>query len=140
MGIQGTPEVYTNTWYKVSKDEADHSLLQAYSDGYRVVLSFTMGIILNENSRQGTCFMTKDIGGICHTVQGDGGTAGDIVTNGHKVKWFTSTEWSDTLMSATTGTLLTDGKYGLSVSPTADSISTKTGKATLGKALKATWY
>jgi hypothetical protein len=88
INIQATPGVFANTWYKVSTVVADQTALKTYSDGYRVVMQFTLGIQLGQGSAQGTCFRielkdAKTLGGICHTIKGDGSTDGNIGANLH---------------------------------------------------------
>ena len=148
INIQGTPGVFENTWYKVSDTVGDQTALQNYSDGYRVVMQFTLGVQLNEGSAQGVCFRIKKdttsletAGGICHTIKGDGANAGYIGTNLHIVRWYTNSEWSDTKASAaSTVTSLTDPKYGLILEPNPSTALLGNAKGNIGAVLKATWY
>ncbi len=84
------------------------------------------------------CFNIKKLGGICHTVEGDGATDGTIKENFHTVRWISSATWSDTIMPA--GTALTLAAQGLSLSPAANNLTSRTSMALKDKTIKATWY
>ena len=81
------------------------------------------------------------MGAVCHSVQGDSsGTAGNVSTLGHTLRWYPDSEWNGTTVSKTGGTVLTLAGHGLSVSPTAVDAATSEGMAAVSDTIKATWY